>query len=95
MRSAAPFIHHGPGQSYVIRCVIHPEMPKLVVRRTGNSLGLPIPHAIVREMGLAPGDEVMVEIERVPHFLTLAGRLKGKITADEFTKLSNEGEELD
>jgi len=70
-------------------------MPKLMVRRTGNSLGLPIPHAIVRELGLAPGDEVLVEIERVPQLLALAGSLKGKITADEFTKLSNEGEELD
>jgi hypothetical protein len=70
-------------------------MPKLVVRRTGNSLGLPIPHSMVRELGLAPGDEVLVEIERVPPFLALAGSLKGKITADEFTKLSNEGEELD
>jgi antitoxin component of MazEF toxin-antitoxin module len=70
-------------------------MPKLVVRRTGNSLGLPIPHAIARELGLAPGDEVLVEIERVPQLLALAGSLKGKITADEFTKLSNEGEELD
>jgi antitoxin component of MazEF toxin-antitoxin module len=69
-------------------------MPKLVVRRTGNSLGIPIPHAIVRELGLAPGDEVLVEIDRVPQFLALAGSLKGKITADEFTKLSNEGEEL-
>jgi len=70
-------------------------VPKLVVRRTGNSLGLPIPHAIVRELGLAVGDEVLVEIERVPQLLGLAGSLKGKITADEFTKLSNEGEELD
>jgi antitoxin component of MazEF toxin-antitoxin module len=70
-------------------------MPKLVVRRTGNSLGLPIPHAIVRELRLAPGDEVLVEIERVPQFLAMAGRLKGRITADEFTKLSNEGEEID
>ncbi len=70
-------------------------MPKLIVRRTGNSLGLPIPHQIVRELGLAPGDEVLVEIERVPRLLALAGSLRGKITADEFTKLSNEGEELD
>jgi len=69
-------------------------VPKLTVRRTGNSLGLPIPHDIVRELGLAPGDEVLVQLERVPQLLALAGRLKGKITADEFTKLSNEGEEL-
>lgn len=69
-------------------------MPKLVVRRTGNSLGLPIPHEIVRDLRLAPGDEVLVQLERVPQLMTLAGRLKGKITADEFTQLSNEGEEL-
>jgi len=70
-------------------------MPKLAVRRTGNSLGLPIPHAFVRELGLAPGDEVLVEIERVPQFLAMAGRLKGRITADEFTQLSNDGAEID
>jgi len=64
------------------------------VRRSGNSIGLPLPHALVRELGLAPGDEVLVEIERLPQLLRLAGSLKGKITADEFTKLSNEGEEL-
>jgi antitoxin component of MazEF toxin-antitoxin module len=69
-------------------------VPKLVVRRTGNSLGLPIPHEIVRDLRLAPGDEVLVQLERVPQLMTLAGRLKGKITADEFTQLSNEGEEL-
>jgi len=69
-------------------------MPKLVVRRTGNSLGLPIPYAIVREMGLSAGDELIVHLERVPHLEALAGRLKGRITADDFTKLSNEGEEL-
>ena len=69
-------------------------MPRLVVRRTGNSVGLPLPHALVRELGLTPGDEVLVEIERLPQLLRLAGSLKGKITADEFTKLSNEGEEL-
>jgi len=69
-------------------------MPKLVVRRTGNSLGLPIPHEIVRELKLAPGDELLVQMERVPKFLTMAGRLKGRMGADEFTRLSNEGEEL-
>lgn len=69
-------------------------MPKLTVRRTGNSLGLPIPHEIVRELGLAPGDELLVRLERVPRFVAMAGRLKGRMTADEFTRLSNEGEDL-
>lgn len=69
-------------------------MPKLIVRRTGNSLGIPIPHEIVRELKLAPGDELMVQLERIPKFVELAGRLKGRMTADEFTRLSNEGEEL-
>jgi antitoxin component of MazEF toxin-antitoxin module len=69
-------------------------MPKLVVRRTGNSLGIPIPREIVRELRLAPGDELMVQLERIPKFVELAGRLKGRMTADEFNRLSNEGEEL-
>ncbi len=95
VRIAAPFTDRGPAQFYVIHNVIHYVVPKLVVRRTGNSLGLPIPHAIVRQLGLVAGDEVLVEIERLPQFLALAGSLKGKITAEEFTKLSNEGEEVD
>jgi len=70
------------------------DVPSLTVRRTGNSLGLPIPREIVRELGLQPGDEVMVQLERVPPLQSLAGRLKGRITADEFTRLCNEGEEL-
>ena len=69
-------------------------MPKLMVRRSGNSLGLPIPRQLVHDLELAPGDEVIVKIERIPSFASLAGRLKGRITADEFTALSNEGEEI-
>ena len=69
-------------------------MPKLVVRRTGNSLGIPIPHEMVRDLKLAPGDELIVQIERIPKFTTMAGRLRGRMSADEFTRLSNEGEEV-
>lgn len=69
-------------------------MPKLIVRRTGNSLGLPIPHEIVQDLKLVPGDELIVQMERIPKFVAMAGRLKGRMTADEFTRLSNEGEEL-
>jgi antitoxin component of MazEF toxin-antitoxin module len=69
-------------------------MPKLVVRRTGNSLGLPIPHEMVRDLKLSPGDELYVSLERLPKFVQMAGRLKGRLTADEFTRLSNEGEDL-
>lgn len=69
-------------------------MPKLIVRRTGNSLGLPIPHEMVRDLKLVPGDELMVQLERIPKFIEMAGRLRGRLTPDEFTRLSNEGEEL-
>jgi len=69
-------------------------MPKLIVRRTGNSLGLSLPSELARSLGLSPGDEVLVQLERLPQASTLAGVLKGRITAREFTRLSNEGEEL-
>ena len=69
-------------------------MPKLTVRRTGNSLGLPIPHEIVRDLRLSVGDEIMVTIRPIPKIESMAGRLKGRLTADEFTRLSNEGEDL-
>jgi antitoxin component of MazEF toxin-antitoxin module len=78
---------------YVLYYII--SMPKLVVRRTGNSLGLPIPREIVRDLSLSAGDELLVQLERVPGVLSLAGRLKGRLTAREFTRLSNEGEEVD
>ena len=70
-------------------------MPKLTVRRTGNSLGLALPRELARDLGLIPGDEVMVELEKVPRLASLAGRLAGRLTALEFTRLSNEGEDTD
>ncbi len=69
-------------------------MPKLIVRRTGNSLSLPIPRDLVGQYGLSVGDEVMVTLRPLPKLDSVAGRLKGRLTADEFTRLSNEGEDL-
>ncbi len=57
-------------------------------------MGLALPHELVHDLALAPGDEVLVQLERIPGLLAMAGRLKGRITAKEFTRLSNEGEEL-
>ncbi len=64
------------------------------MRRTGNSIAVPLPHSLVRDLKLKPGDEVVVRIERIPRLLDFAGTLKGRLTVDEFTKLSNEGEDL-
>jgi hypothetical protein len=69
-------------------------MPKLVVRRTGNSLAIPIPRDLVQKLELSAGDEVIVRIDPLPRLAGLAGSLKGRITADEFTRLSNDGEDL-
>ncbi len=69
-------------------------MPKLVVRRTGNSLALSLPREVVREFGISLGDQLLVHFERIPRMETLIGRLKGRLSASEFTKLSNEGEDL-
>ena len=69
-------------------------MTKLTIRRTGNSLAVPLPRALVRSLGLAEGDVLNVELERLPDILQLVGSLKGRITGDEFTRLSNEGEDL-
>jgi antitoxin component of MazEF toxin-antitoxin module len=69
-------------------------MAQLTVRRTGNSLAVPLPRALVRSLGLSEGDVLNVELERVPEILRLAGSLRGRISADEFTRLSNEGEDL-
>ena len=70
------------------------QMPRLFVHKSGNSLGIALPHTLVREMDLGPGDELLVQIERIRPVATLAGRLRDRLKADEFTRLSNEGEEL-
>jgi antitoxin component of MazEF toxin-antitoxin module len=77
-----------------MRYELRDAIPKLVVRRTANSLELPLPRELVRDLSLAPGDEVGVKIECIPSDRTLAGRLQGGITADEFVTLRNEGEEF-
>jgi antitoxin component of MazEF toxin-antitoxin module len=69
-------------------------MPRLVVRRIGNSLGLRIPRQVVEDFRLRVGDELLVRLEPIRRLQSLAGTLKGTITADEFTQLSNEYEDL-
>ena len=48
----------------------------------------------MRALAVKEGDEVTVQIERVTDVIKLAGSLKGRITADQFTRQSNEGEDL-
>jgi antitoxin component of MazEF toxin-antitoxin module len=67
-------------------------MPKRELRRSGNSVGLPIPHQLVLDLQSALGEPLIVKIEATPTYLSLGRSLKGKITADEFTTLSNDGE---
>lgn len=64
------------------------------VRRTGNSLAIVLPRTLARELRLREGDHVEMEVRKIPSFLELFGRLKGVLTAEEFTRLSNEGEDL-
>ena len=70
-------------------------MPRLTVRRAGNSLAVLVPRDLVRDPGLRAGDDVLVKIEPFPRLAALAGSLRGRLTADEFTRLSNKGEDLD
>ena len=64
------------------------------VRRTGNSLGVVLPKELVRELRLREGDQVELEVRKVPPLLELFGALRGVLTADEATAMSNEGEDL-
>jgi antitoxin component of MazEF toxin-antitoxin module len=70
------------------------SMPIFRVRRSGNSLVLVLPSELARSMKLHEGDKVLATIEKVPNIMEFAGKLKGIITADEFTRLTNEGEDL-
>jgi antitoxin component of MazEF toxin-antitoxin module len=69
-------------------------MPIFIVRRSGNSLVLTLTSRLARSLDLREGDTVKADIEKLPSIMELAGKLKGRITADEFTRLSNEGEDL-
>ncbi len=69
-------------------------MPRLTVRRTGNSLSLALPRGVVQELGVTAGDEVLATVQRIPPLASLAGRLRGRLTPEEFTRMSNEGEDL-
>jgi len=69
-------------------------MPILKVRRSGNSLVLPLTSRLARSLDLREGDAVKAELEKLPSIMELAGKLKGRMTADEFTRQSNEGEDL-
>ena len=70
------------------------SMPVFKVRRSGNSLVLVLPSELAKSMKLREGDKVLATIEKVPDIMDFAGKLKGIMTADEFTRLSNEGEDL-
>jgi len=70
-------------------------MSELVVRKAGNSLAILLPRDLAKRLGIHVGDTVHADLQRVPSVLDLAGCLKGKVTADELNKLSNEGEDLD
>jgi antitoxin component of MazEF toxin-antitoxin module len=66
----------------------------LVVRRSGNSLALALPKDVVRQFGLREGDRVDARLEKIPAIAESFGFLKGKVTAKELHRLSNEGEEV-
>jgi antitoxin component of MazEF toxin-antitoxin module len=70
------------------------SMPIFRVRRSGNSLVLVIPSELARDMKLRVGDNVLATMEKIPDIIEFAGKLRGIMTADEFTRLSNEGEDL-
>jgi antitoxin component of MazEF toxin-antitoxin module len=69
-------------------------MPIFIVRRSGNSLVLTLTSRMARELELKEGDKVLASIEKLPSLLEMAGKLKGKATADELNALTNEGEDL-
>jgi antitoxin component of MazEF toxin-antitoxin module len=70
-------------------------MPTFVVRRSGKRFVLAIPPKVAAHLGLKEGDLVEANLEKGPNALALFGQLKGRIGADEFTRLSNEGEDID
>ena len=69
-------------------------MPVFTVRRSGNSLVLTLTSRMAGKLDIREGDKVLATIEKLPAIMDMAGKLKGRLTADEFTRLSNEGEDL-
>ncbi|MDE1819966.1 MAG: hypothetical protein KGJ23_11355 [Euryarchaeota archaeon] len=69
-------------------------MTDMVVRRAGNSLALILPSPLVKELKLHEGDHVRAQLEKAPRLDEFFGLLKGKLSAEELNRLSNEGEDL-
>ncbi len=53
-----------------------------------------LPREVVQEFRISSGDQLLVDFVRIPRLETLIGCLKGRMSAEEFSKLSNEGEDL-
>ena len=64
----------------------------LKVRKIGNSLGLIIPKKIAKELGLLPGDEILVKFSPKKPVIVF-GLLKGVELSPEEAKVFKEDEE--
>lgn len=53
-----------------------------------------LPREVVQEFRISSGDQLLVDFVRIPRLETLIGCLKERMSAEEFSKLSNEGEDL-
>jgi antitoxin component of MazEF toxin-antitoxin module len=69
-------------------------MPEFIVRRTGNSLAVVIPRPLVEQLKLREGDHVRVELEKAPALEEFDGMLMGKATAEQLSRLADEGEDV-
>lgn len=69
-------------------------MPRAVLRRIGNSIGLVLPKDYVRAKKLRAGDEVDIEVAPAAALASVRGALKVKLSTDKLNDLVDEGEDL-
>lgn len=61
------------------------------VRRIGNSLGVIFPKEFVDQKHLKLNDAIHIEVAKIPDYNKFFGKLKTKMTAQQFKDLAREG----
>jgi hypothetical protein len=66
-----------------------------IVTKKGRSVCLSILSPDAARLGLQDGQRLRITIDDAPEFMTLVGKLKGRVPASRLHALTNEDEEAD
>lgn len=66
-------------------------MTMVTIKRWGNSMGIVIPKEIVEKQHLREGDEVVISVFKRGNLKDVFGKLKTKMSGQEFKDLARKG----